>query len=145
MLFENDALALEATAAALKAMGFAVDAVGPNRDLDIADQKHSLDLIISDYHYSASRNGLEIIEAVRRSVKKKVPALIVTGDTRADIIERIRESGVSVLHKPLDTDELSVAIEALLNSGQQSRNNREMMTTASVLLEAPRTLSTPVT
>jgi CheY-like chemotaxis protein len=144
LLVENDALALEATTAALRGMGFTVESIGANQAFDLPRNQGWPDLIISDYHCSEGRNGVELVEALRTACGKKVPAIIVTGDTRSETLHHVRDAGLMLLHKPLNRDQLNAAIADALDA-QPCRNSLETITTASVLLEAPSSLRTTVT
>ncbi len=72
------------------------------------------DAIICDYRLRGGDNGLSAIEKVRQEFCVDIPALLVTGDTEPDRILEIRESGLSVLHKPLQPDSLREALLSIL-------------------------------
>jgi signal transduction histidine kinase len=64
------------------------------------------DALIVDYRLRGSETGLTAIEAIRRFLRRDVPALIVTGDTGHD--QRIlgADMHVALLHKPIAPEEL---------------------------------------
>ena len=70
-------------------------------------------ILIVDYHLHAS-NGIEVIEALRRDLSNGVPALIITGATEASILAKIERSGLRVLPKPINPNQLAAHLAALL-------------------------------
>lgn len=72
------------------------------------------DIVLADYRLRHDRNGLEAVAAVRRRVGREIPAVIITGDTAPQRIAEVIASGLRVLHKPLDGNELAAAIEEVL-------------------------------
>jgi CheY-like chemotaxis protein len=76
------------------------------------------DVIICDYRLRGTENGLDAIEKVRMEFCSDIPALLVTGDTAPDQLAKIMESGIAVLHKPLQPQILRAA---LLNAASPLR------------------------
>ena len=72
------------------------------------------DLILSDLHLGAGRDGIAAIEAVRRLCGQEVPAILVTGDTTRDELRRATESGHTVLFKPLQPRRLFDAMRGMV-------------------------------
>ena len=64
------------------------------------------DLVICDYNLSGDINGVECIEALRLSLARKVPAIVLTGEARPWVIKSIATHGVGIAFKPADGDEL---------------------------------------
>ncbi len=71
-------------------------------------------LILSDYRLRDDRNGIDAIAEVRAACGRAVPAILVTGDTAPDLLETIRASGLTVLHKPVAHGRLRAAIGNLM-------------------------------
>jgi PAS domain S-box-containing protein len=71
------------------------------------------DLLISDYRLSENENGFNVIAALRAHFAKKLPALIMTGDTDPEVIRRMAREQIVVLHKPLDLNVLRLKIAEL--------------------------------
>nr|WP_246312130.1 hybrid sensor histidine kinase/response regulator [Aquabacterium terrae] len=74
-----------------------------------------VDLVLSDLHLGDGPDGLEAIAAVRRLCGQEVPAILVTGDTAHDEIQRITASGHPVLFKPVQPRRLFEALRSSLN------------------------------
>lgn len=76
-----------------------------------ADQTQALDLIkqsdripdgiIADYRLRENRTGIEAIRAIQALHGQDIPALIITGDTAAEQLREVDESGIQILHKPV--------------------------------------------
>jgi signal transduction histidine kinase/ActR/RegA family two-component response regulator len=63
------------------------------------------DLVISDYNLPGM-NGVETIDAVREALAWKVPAIVLTGDTRSHVSKAIATHDLIVLVKPVRADDL---------------------------------------
>ena len=66
----------------------------------------AIDLIIADYRLRDDTTGLAAIADLRRHLRRDVPAIIMTGDTSPQRLKEVAASGVRLLHKPLDGEEL---------------------------------------
>jgi signal transduction histidine kinase len=69
------------------------------------------DLILSDYRL-VGETGIECIEKIRDEFNVDIPAIIITGDTAPEELGLLRNAGLTVLHKPIATEELLKALEA---------------------------------
>jgi len=63
-------------------------------------------VIIADYRLRGDRTGVEAINAICESVGRRVPAFLLTGDTYPDRLREARDSGFTLLHKPVSFREL---------------------------------------
>ena len=68
------------------------------------------DLIIADYRLSGGENGSDAINEVGKACGKKIPGILLTGDTDPERISCANQSGFSLLHKPIDTGALITTI-----------------------------------
>jgi len=71
-------------------------------------------VILSDFRLRDDLNGVDAIAAIRESVEKKLPAVIITGDTSPQRLKEVKESGFELLHKPVSPDELHKTLNKLL-------------------------------
>ncbi|HYC10728.1 MAG TPA: response regulator, partial [Steroidobacteraceae bacterium] len=71
----------------------AVELAGEARD--------RLDLILSDWRLRGQENGVEAVRAVRAVAGEATPAMLITGDTSPELLKLAHESGLVILHKPL--------------------------------------------
>ena len=82
------------------------------RVIALADR--SPDVVLSDYRLRDGLNGVDAIEAVRESLERDVPAVIVTGDTSPERLKEARRTDLELLHKPVSSEELCRVLERLL-------------------------------
>ncbi|WP_119290060.1 sensor histidine kinase [Azohydromonas sediminis] len=68
------------------------------------------DVVVTDFRLAAGVTGADAVRAVREAMGFAVPALIITGDTAPDRIVDVVATGLPVMHKPLDGDELVLAL-----------------------------------
>jgi PAS domain S-box-containing protein len=75
-------------------------------------REHGLrpDVLLCDYNLRGSPNGIETIRHLRAALCRNVPAVVMTGDTRSQIVDSISAQGVSVLIKPFLAEELLEAL-----------------------------------
>jgi CheY-like chemotaxis protein len=59
------------------------------------------DAIIADYRLRDARTGVQAIERLQREFSRRIPALIVTGDTAAERLLEAKASGHQLVHKPV--------------------------------------------
>ncbi len=70
----------------------------------------SPDIIIADYRLRENQTGVDAIDLVRDEFNLSIPGIIITGDTEAGRISDIKKSGYRLLHKPISSTELKLAI-----------------------------------
>jgi signal transduction histidine kinase/ActR/RegA family two-component response regulator len=70
------------------------------------------DLVVSDYNLPGM-NGVESIEILRAAVAWKIPAIVLTGEIRSDVIEAIAQHDLSIAIKPIEADELLRLVRGL--------------------------------
>lgn len=73
-----------------------------------------VDLVLSDLHLGAGADGLDVIAAVRRLCGRELPAILITGDTGQEQLQRIASAGVALLFKPVPPRQLFNALQAAL-------------------------------
>jgi signal transduction histidine kinase/CheY-like chemotaxis protein len=72
------------------------------------------DVIVSDYRLPGDNDGLEVIAQLRRHFGRDIPAIVITGDTAPDTIQRIGQAGFPILNKPLQPAKLRALLSHLL-------------------------------
>ena len=92
----------------LKARGVEAIAVATANDAlaRISRQEVRPDLLICDYNLRGSANGVDTVNALRAALAWNIPAIVITGDIRSEIVDRVAAHGISVLIKPFLADEL---------------------------------------
>jgi len=76
------------------------------------------DLVLSDYNIPGPLNGIESVHALREALTWKIPAIILTGDTRSHVIEAIAKHGIAIAVKPVKVDQLKELIVTLLGGSK---------------------------
>ena len=72
-------------------------------------------LLICNHWLSPELTGLQLIERLRDEFNADVPALVITGDTSADVLRAVQAAGCELLYKPVDPRALKSRLGALLN------------------------------
>lgn len=80
--------------------------------------------IVCDYRLRESRNGAEVIQALRTFYGCALPALLVTGDTAPERLKEAADSGLPLLHKPVAPDQLWSALVRLLARDEDPATDR---------------------
>lgn len=112
LVIEDDAMQLEGIGLLLKGWGYSVI---PTRSIDEAcasldENRQGPDLVLSDLRLGGPESGIDAIQAVRQRCGRRVPGVIVTGDTDPDRLRSVNRSGLRLVHKPCDP----VALRSLL-------------------------------
>jgi two-component system CheB/CheR fusion protein len=122
LVIEDEPTVREALVAMLKAEGHRIAAVSngqPALDL-LTKEGLRPDLVISDYSLPGKLSGAELAVALRATLGWQVPAIILTGDARADTQHDIQEKGLSFVLKPVDATTLSKLTVQLLASSPRA-------------------------
>lgn len=92
------------------------------RELELIDQ---LDLIVSDYRLRTT-TGDRVIQTLRESFNREVPAIIVTADTSPTHIHAFQRLNIPVLHKPASFQQIIDAAEKAVAEAQQAAGQAEV-------------------
>ena len=77
-----------------------------------AAESAPLDAMICDYRLANGVDGLELAQRLRQQFAPHLPLLLVTGETSAERLQRVRDSGLPVLFKPVSAAALLAALAA---------------------------------
>lgn len=104
LVIEDDAMQLEGIGLLLQGWGYAVI---PARGIveacaGLDGGAATPDLVLSDLRLSGPETGIDAIQAVRARCGRRVPGVIVTGDTDPDRLRSVDRSGFPMVHKPCD-------------------------------------------
>jgi signal transduction histidine kinase/CheY-like chemotaxis protein len=72
------------------------------------------DLLLSDYRLRDNENGINVIVTLRNEFNTDIPAILISGDTGPERLREAQASGIALLHKPLDAEQLCAAVSSLL-------------------------------
>lgn len=76
-------------------------------------QQGLIDIIVCDLRLRDGMDGLRVVDALRQACASRVPALLITGDTSAEQVLRVHESGHEVLYKPVQPRDMLAALKRL--------------------------------
>lgn len=116
LIVDDDPLVLESTAHILMSWGCTVSAADSMEAVNkLLDKDSDWDLLITDYQLENSITGLNIMQAVAQQLNRKIPCLLITGNTSQEISRLASTSGDHVvLYKPVKPAKLRSLVEFLL-------------------------------
>ena len=116
MIVDDDEAVAQATAMFLDAVDFVtVVATGIDAARHWLGELGVPDLVICDYHLANGIDGLAAIASIREAAGRRIPAILITGDTSAAVLEAAHGiDDCHVLSKPVETDELLTRIRHVL-------------------------------
>lgn len=114
LLVDDDTAIIDATRMLLEAVGAEVhSALSADEAMAKIEAGTKPDILITDYRLPGA-NGVEVIRRVRQaSAIDDLPAVLITGDTSAQELEAAARDGCTVLHKPVDAQQLMTLIRSL--------------------------------
>ncbi|MCG5243465.1 ATP-binding protein [Azospirillum doebereinerae] len=120
LVIDDDGFVLTGLSQFLKSAGHRVHGVSAVAEglRGLQDGSIRPDIVVADYHLSATENGIEFIAQVRALLGLRVPAILISGRLDKDVVQRATEQGVEVLAKPVMPDRLSLLIGRLIRQDQ---------------------------
>ncbi|RZI77368.1 MAG: hybrid sensor histidine kinase/response regulator [Variovorax sp.] len=79
----------------------------------MAREGHAIDAMVVDFRLAGPENGIEATRMLRGAARRDVPAILVTGDTDPARVRAAYESGLVVMFKPVQPEQLVKALHAL--------------------------------
>lgn len=117
IVIDDDPLAREAIAGALRDIGAEVRAGGNEEDLTaLLAQGVSPDLLVMDLRIDGLLQGIDIATRARAKLASPPRVIVVTGDTGPETLAMLRASGHAWLIKPVDAQSLSEAAAAQVHA-----------------------------
>jgi signal transduction histidine kinase/ActR/RegA family two-component response regulator len=121
VLIDDDPDTREATAYTLRSFGCRVISAGSGLEAleRLSGQEFAPQIILADYRLEGE-SGIQAIEMVTQNLQAlygesfQIPALIVSGDTAPDELEKVRNAGYKMLHKPVPVESLYTEINNAL-------------------------------
>jgi two-component system, sensor histidine kinase len=115
LVIDDDELSLSATVAAMQSLGLNVRSASNAEDALALTKAHRFDGALSDLRLDGPQNGIELLTAINQE-QPGIARLLMTGDTSPERLAMIRESGISMLHKPIALDALKQVLAQLLQA-----------------------------
>ena len=119
VVIDDDPLVLEGMGGLFRSWGYHLLFAGTDDEAlaGVADRDRPPDLIVSDYHLSGGKTGIEVIEGLRRTLSAEIPAFLVSGDTSPELLREALASGYHLLHKPVDPMTLRAMVSYVMRGG----------------------------
>lgn len=124
LLVDDEKTIIEAIVPVLSRWGCQVKAVSNLGETLAAAKETSPDVIICDYRLQQGVTGFEVIELLRKQQGKNVPALMITGDTAPEILQRADQNNIELLHKPVLPAKLRIVLSHLLQTETHESGDR---------------------
>jgi two-component system, sensor histidine kinase len=129
VVIDNDPLVLTASAALLNALGFVADI------LQSGDAAHGVlerlppqsAVVLCDLWLPDGESGFDVLERLRKQAAF-IGGVIITGDTRPEIMRSAHEAGYSMLHKPVAPAKLRSVLDLFARKAREfdQRKKREI-------------------
>lgn len=113
LVIDNDDQVLDSTARLLAGWGCRVRALKAAPDIPDVDSA-APDLLLVDFQLDDGDDGLAVVDRLRAALRRPIPALIMTGDVSAVTRQRIADSGLPMLEKPVSGLQLRTVMTRLL-------------------------------
>jgi DNA-binding NtrC family response regulator len=104
----------------LQQRGYEVSAAVSSEEARKTLLGEEIDLLLCDLSLEKQENGFDVIELARQK-NPQMPAVLLTGYATPEAVERAEASGIPVLFKPIDINELLETISALLRENYEQR------------------------
>jgi signal transduction histidine kinase/CheY-like chemotaxis protein len=118
LIIDDDPAICEATEQLLQRWGFEARAVGGvAAACDMVGAGFVPDVIVADLRLAGDADGMRAVELLRERAGRPLPALLVSGDTGARELARVKQSGLMLLTKPVAPARLRSVLHALLARG----------------------------
>jgi len=118
LVIEDEGAVRAATASLLRSYGLDVHAATTVDEALrlVADNGIVPNLVVCDYNLPGKMNGVESIMALREAIGEKVPSIVMTGDTRREVINSIAAHDLCLATKPIRADALMLLVGRMLPS-----------------------------
>lgn len=73
------------------------------------------DVLLTDYRLRGVHTGGDAIRLIQQKLNRKLPAIIITGDTEPTRLRDARRMGAMLLHKPVSLDRLAEALSLAID------------------------------
>src|SRR4029077_3208375 len=108
LVVEDDSFVRSGIEMLLAAEGLnVIVAANGHEALDLIEKKGVRpDLVLSDFNLPGRMNGVETIQALRKTLGQNLPAIVLTGDIRTEVLDAIAAHDVRIATKPVNADQL---------------------------------------
>ncbi len=122
LLIDDDQMVLDASRALLTRWGAKVSSARDGEEAlkAVGNGSPPPDVIIGDHRLPGDTTGIELVELLRKRCGRKVPAVIVTGDTGINRLSAYKHDDLQILYKPVQPARLL----SLVNHMIQAENRK---------------------
>ncbi|MBM4220805.1 MAG: PAS domain S-box protein [Gammaproteobacteria bacterium] len=78
----------------------------------------NIDMVVTDFHLNGPENGLQVLDSLRSTAGRDLPAVVLSGDTSPILRHVGALSRVQLLRKPIEARHLIRTLEQLFGSGE---------------------------
>lgn len=115
LVVDDDPMVLSSTASILASWGCIVSTAASLAQTEQLLRGGAIwDFIISDYQLGSNGSGIDVIAMVRQHQHRKIPCILISGDTGPALVKLASVSGHHLLHKPVRPAKLRSLIIYLL-------------------------------
>lgn len=112
-LIEDQAFVRDAMTEGMEHLGHEVVAGADVTELLAGLDGTAPDIIVADYRLKEGCTGKDAIAAIRKRYGAYIDAVIITGETDPGVVKNMTDSGLRVLHKPVQLEQLRTCLEEL--------------------------------
>ncbi|MGO9756589.1 MAG: ATP-binding protein, partial [Roseiarcus sp.] len=118
LVVEDNSIVRQALLGMLEDWGAQASAAASGEEaLDLAARRAwDFDAMIVDHRLGAGLTGVQTALEIGRRIGRRVPTLVLTGDTAKERIAEIESSGFVFLHKPVEADNLRHELARLMTA-----------------------------
>jgi CheY-like chemotaxis protein/anti-sigma regulatory factor (Ser/Thr protein kinase) len=118
LIIEDDAAVRDALELVLGLEGYPIWVADSAAAAESIFARHGaeIDVVVSDYHLGDERNGVELLEKLRATASRDLPAVILSGDTSPVLASIESVARVALLRKPVDARRLILILEDLFGA-----------------------------
>jgi CheY-like chemotaxis protein len=125
LVIDDAPIVLEGTSGLLAKWGYSVVTADSDEAalIQLLEREQCPDLIISDYHLSNGKTGVEAIERIDATFGASVPAILISGDTAPERLRDAKDKGYILLHKPVDPMRLRAVMHQLFKDHDDRKDS----------------------
>jgi CheY-like chemotaxis protein len=121
LIIDDAPIVLDGTGGLLGKWGYSVVTAASDEAalLELTDREQRPDLIISDYHLSNGKTGIQVVETIGAAFGASIPTILISGDTAPERLRDAKDKGYILLHKPVDPMRLRAVMHQLFKDHGQ--------------------------
>lgn len=114
LVIDDDALVRKSTQGIIESWGSRVSMAASVNETKEIHGKADFDLVICDYRLPDG-DGIEMADWIKTHFRMQPLFILISGDTSPEVLQRVSERGIQLLHKPVRPAKLRSLIQFLLN------------------------------